>query len=277
METYEKTERTVKVPCRLLTLDLDGTLLNSDHDVSPGNIETLQAAERQGVMVTLVSGRMHQSILPTSRKIGLSNPIISYNGGMVKHAETNEVYFHRPVPRPTAVRLIEYCEQADLHLNFSWNDQLYVKELNDWSQLYQSRTGVVAEATGGLLNLPEVEPTKMQVLVNPELIVDLFAEFQRQFDRDLYITRTMPEYIEFMNPQVSKGDAIIALADRLGIPIAETMAFGDGFNDESMMRTAGFSVAMANAVDEIKRISNYVTTSNDEDGVAKAVQKLVLN
>ena len=277
METSEKTEQTSKVPCQLLTLDLDGTLLNSDHDISPGNIETLQAAERQGVMVTLVSGRMHQSILPTSRKIGLSNPIISYNGGMVKHAETNEVYFHLPVPRPTAVRLIEYCEQTDLHLNFSWNDQLYVKELNDWSQLYQSRTGVVAEATGGLLNLPEVEPTKMQVLVDPELVVDLFAQFQRQFGRDLYITRTMPEYIEFMNPQVSKGGAIIALADRLGIPIAETMAFGDGFNDESMMQAAGFSVAMANAVDEIKQISNYVTTSNDEDGVAKAVQKLVLN
>ena len=112
---------------------------------------------------------------------------------MVKHAETNEVYFHRPVPRPTAVRLIEYCEQADLHLNFSWNDQLYVKELNDWSQLYQSRTGVVAEATGGLLNLPEVEPTKMQVLVNSDLCVDLCAKVERHFDRDLNYNRTLPE------------------------------------------------------------------------------------
>ena len=265
-----------KVPCRLLTLDLDGTLLNSDHDVSRRNIKILQMAEQQGIMAVLVSGRMHQSMLPISQKIGLRNPIISYNGGMVKHAETGEVTFHLPVPRLFAVQLIEHCQQTGLHLNFGWNDQLYVRECNKWSNLYESRTGVVAKATGNLLNLHAAEPTKMQVLADPEQIPNLFDQFQHMFDSDLYITRTQPEYIEFMNPGVSKGLAITALAEQLGIPIDETMAFGDGFNDESMIRTAGYSVAMENAEEEIKQISDYVTTSNDQDGVALAIEKLVL-
>lgn len=265
-----------KVPCRLLTLDLDGTLLNNDHDVSRRNIKILQMAEQQGIMAVLVSGRMHQSMLPISQKIGLRNPIISYNGGMVKHAETGEVTFHLPVPRLFAVQLIEYCQRTGLHLNFGWNDQLYVRECNEWSALYESRTGVVAKATGNLLNLHAAEPTKMQVLADPEQIPNLFDQFQHMFDSDLYITRTQPEYIEFMNPGVSKGLAIKALTEQLGIPIDETMAFGDGFNDESMIRTAGYSVAMENAEEEIKQISDYVTTSNDQDGVALAIEKLVL-
>ena len=155
-----------KVKCRMLALDLDGTLLNSNHEVSLHNIKILNTVEQQGTLVILVSGRMHQSMLPISQQIGLQNPIISYNGGMVKHPKTGDVSFHLPVPRSLAVRLIEYCQKANLHLNFGWNDQLYVRQRNHWSDLYESRTGVSAEATGDLLELPEAEPTKMQVLAD---------------------------------------------------------------------------------------------------------------
>ena len=265
-----------KVKCRMLALDLDGTLLNSNHEVSLHNIKILNTVEQQGTLVILVSGRMHQSMLPISQQIGLQNPIISYNGGMVKHPKTGDVSFHLPVPRSLAVRLIEYCQKANLHLNFGWNDQLYVRQRNHWSDLYESRTGVSAEATGDLLKLPEAEPTKMQVLAEPEKIPNLLKQFEETFGSDLYITRTQPEYIEFMNPRVSKGLAITSLANELGIPISETMAFGDGFNDESMLQVAGHSVAMENAEEEIKHICNYITASNDQDGVALAIEQLIL-
>ena len=193
-----------KIPCRLAALDLDGTLLNNDHILTDRNCQALQELSAQGVVVVLVSGRMHQSILPISNQIGLENPIISYNGGMVKHAKTGAVFHHTPILAPIAMELVEFCDKTRLHLNFCLNDQLYIKAKNEWSALYESRTGVVATAMGDLRRLSGEEPTKMQVLDTPDKIDCLLIDFKRDFGDRLYVTRTQVEYIEFMNPQVSE-------------------------------------------------------------------------
>jgi Cof subfamily protein (haloacid dehalogenase superfamily) len=265
-----------KIPCRLAALDLDGTLLNENHIVTDRNCEALRKLSAQGVVVVLVSGRMHRSILPFSNQIGLENPIISYNGGMVKHAKTGEIFHHTPIPAPLAMALVHYCDQEGLHLNFCLNDQLYIKERNQWSDLYESRTGVTAIAVGDLHHLDGEEPTKMQVLDTPETIDRLLIAFKEDFGRQLYVTKTQIEYIEFMNPQVSKGRALTALATQLDIPMVLVVAFGDGYNDESMMRVAGYRVAMGNSVDEIKACADYITETNQNDGVALATEQLLL-
>jgi Cof subfamily protein (haloacid dehalogenase superfamily) len=265
-----------KIGCRLAALDLDGTLLNDDHVVTDRNCEALQKLSAQGVVVVLVSGRMHQSILPISDQIGLENPIISYNGGMVKHTKTGEVFHHTPIPAPDATALVEYCDQSVLHLNFCLNDQLYIKEVNPWSELYETRTEVAATALGDLHQLDGEEPTKMQILDTPKKIDQLLIECKEKFGEQLYVTRTQVEYIEFMNPQVSKGRALKALAAQFDISTDLLVAFGDGYNDESMMEVAGFRVAMGNSVDEIKACANYITDTNHNDGVALAVERLLL-
>jgi len=261
----------------LLALDLDGTLLNSDHSVSSRNNHVLAKASEQGVYVVLVSGRMHRSILPISNQIGLKNPIISYNGGMVKHATTGKLYNHTPVPAKSARKIIDFVDQENLHLNFCLDDELYVRVKNKWSDLYEFRTGVVATPVENFLLLDGREPTKVQILDEPERIDQLFPVVQEMFGQDLYVTKTQVEYIEFMNLQATKGQALTELADQLKIPILNTVAFGDGYNDKSMMEVAGFSIAMANAVDEIKAISDHVTTSNDDDGIAVAVEKMLFS
>ena len=116
----------------------------------------------------------------------------------------------------------------------------------------------------------------MQVMDTPEKIDQLLIECKAEFGERLYVTRTQVEYIEFMNPQVSKGRALKALAAQLDIPIDRVVAFGDGYNDESMMEVAGFRVAMGNSVDEIKAIADYTTDTNHNDGVALAVEHLLL-
>ena len=267
----------INFPCRMVALDLDGTLLNSNHVVTDRNCAALQKLSKEGVVIVLVSGRMHQSILPISNQIGLKNPIISYNGGMVKHAETGEVFHHTPIAANTAMDLVNYCDQKDLHLNFCLNDQLYIRMENPWSQLYESRTGVHATTVGDLRRLNGGEPTKMQVLNTPEKVEQLLIDFHRDFGDRLYITRTQIEYIEFMNPQVSKGPALKALAAQVGISMDFVVAFGDGDNDKSMMAVAGFSIAMGNSVEELKDCADYITESNDNDGVAHAVERLLLD
>ncbi len=265
-----------KIPCRMAALDLDGTLLNSDHVVTQRNCEALRQLSKEGVLVVLVSGRMHQSILPISDQIGLENPIISYNGGMVKHAKTGEVFHHTPIAATTAMELVDYCDERNIHLNFCLDDLLYIRMENAWSELYESRTGVRATAVGNLRKLAGGEPTKMQVLDTPENVEGLILDFQRDFGDRLYITRTQIEYIEFMNPQVSKGPALKALAARVGVPMRLVVAFGDSYNDMSMMDAVGFSIAMGNAIDELKDSAHYITESNDNDGVAQAVERLLL-
>lgn len=265
-----------KVPCRLAALDLDGTLLNDEHIVTERSCDALRKLSAQGVMVVLISGRMHRAIKPVSDQIGLDNPIISYNGGMVKHPRTEEVIHHTPIPAAEAMALVEYGDQKGLHLNFCLNDQLFIKGYNQWSELYETRTGVPATAVGDLHELDGREPTKMQILDAPEKIDLLLSECKAEFGGQLYVTQTQAEYIEFMNLQVSKGRALQALADQLDIPNDLIVTFGDGYNDESMMEIAGFRVAMGNSVDEIKAIANHTTDTNQNDGVALAVEQLLL-
>jgi Cof subfamily protein (haloacid dehalogenase superfamily) len=266
----------MKIPCRLAAFDLDGTLLNSEHTLPPKNCEALGELAANDVLVVLVSGRMHRSIQPISDQIGLENPIISYNGAMVRHATTGEVYHHTPVPADYAMAVVNDCVEQNLHLNFCLNDELYVAERNAWSDLYETRTGVPATPVGNLRELTGETPTKMLLIHTPEKLQPLLDSFQTNYAKKLYVTQTQAEYIEFMNPEVTKGRALTALANQFNIPMDTVVAFGDSYNDESLLKTAGFGIAMANAVPPILACADHITATNDDDGVAKAIWELIL-
>ena len=266
----------VKIPCRLAAFDLDGTLLNSEHALSTENRDALRNLAANEILVVLVSGRMHRSIQPISDEIGLANPIISYNGGMVRHATTGEVYHHTPVPAAYAMAVVDACRRQGLHLNFCLNDELYVAERNAWSDLYEVRTGVPATPIGDLRELAGETPTKLLIIHTSEALPSLLSNFQNDYAGKLYVTQTQPEYIEFMNPEVTKGRALSALANRFDIPMDTVVAFGDSYNDESLLKTAGFGVAMANGVPPIRACADYITGTNDANGVAKAISELIL-
>ena len=266
----------MKIDCRLAAFDLDGTLLNSEHNISTENCNALQQLDRNEVLVVLISGRMHRSIKPISDQIGLENPIISYNGGMVKHATSGDVYFHMPVGMDLSRMIVNDCINQNLHLNYCLNDELFVAEKNMWSELYETRTGVPATPVGDLRKLSGESPTKLLIIHPPEELDSLLNSFKSKYANKLYVTQTQPEYIEFMNPDVTKGRALSSLAKEVGIPLDSVVAFGDSYNDESLLKTAGYGIAMENAVAQIKACADYITTSNDENGVAKAIWELIL-
>ena len=267
---------TTKIPCCLAAFDLDGTLLSSEHTLSSENCEALRQLATNDILVVLVSGRMHRSIQPISDQIRLQNPIISYNGGMVRHATTGEVYHHTPVLAEAAIAIVNECTKHGLHLNYCLNDELYVAERNAWSDLYEARTGVPATPIGDLRELAGETPTKLLIIHTSEKLQPLLRKFQTDYAQKLYVTQTQAEYIEFMNPAVTKGRALTTLAKRLGIAMDRVVAFGDSYNDESLLKTAGFGIAMANAVPPIRDCADYITTTNDENGVAKAIWDIIL-
>ncbi|RKU30889.1 Cof-type HAD-IIB family hydrolase [Candidatus Poribacteria bacterium] len=266
----------MNISCKLAAFDLDGTLLNSDNQLSQENCTALQDLEKNNIIVVLISGRMHRSILPISNQIGLQNPIISYNGGMVKHASTGEIFHHTPVPADYAMEIVSDCNEKGIHLNFCLNDELYVAEINQWSKLYETRTGVPANQVGNLSKFKDDTPTKLLIILPPDQLPTLLEEYKATYSEKLYVTQTQPEYIEFMNPDVTKGRALEALANRYGISLDSIVAFGDSYNDESLLQTAGFGIAMGNAVEPVKENAEYITATNDENGVAKAIYDVIL-
>ena len=260
----------------MAAFDLDGTLLDSHHNVSPENCDALQKLTANGVMVVLVSGRMHRSMKPISDQIGLENPIISYNGGMVKHTVSGQVLHHTPVPAEYAKAVVKDCIEQGLHLNYCLDDELFVSKKNNWSELYEERTGVPATAVGDLRELDGKTPTKLLIIHPAEELQQYLTRFKTEYAKKLYVTQTQPEYIEFMHPAVSKGMALTALTKQFDIPLASVVAFGDSYNDESLLRTAGYGIAMENAVSPIKSCADYITSTNDENGVAKAIYELII-
>lgn len=259
---------------RLIAIDLDGTLLRDDGTLSEGNAEAISRALAAGVQIVLASGRMFRTILPHARRLNLAGPVIAYNGALAKVISTGEVLSHTPVPPRIADEMIDHCLSRGIHLNFYLDDEVYVQRINEWSRLYDGRTGARSKQTD-LSLLKGYAPTKLQVIDHPSRIEGLLAEFRSLLNGRLYFLRTMPEYIEFMNKDVSKGKALKEIMRKLGVERGEVVAIGDGGNDIPMMMEAGMGIAMGNALDEVKEVADYVVGSNEEDGVAEAIEILI--
>ncbi len=260
---------------KLAAIDLDETLLGRDHLISARNARAVRAMTELGVLCMVASGRMHEATTRYAEELGLTGPIISYNGAMVKEVATGEVWHHVRVPAEPAAEVIDFCAEHGLHLNFYLNDHLYVSERGEWAEFYLRQTGSPMEAIGDLRSLRGQEPTKMILINNPAKTDELLGRFRAQFGERLYITKTNPEYLEFMNPAASKGAALELVARRLGIEQREVIAFGDGHNDIPMIRWAGLGIAMGTGKQEAMTVADRIAPPFDEDGFGMIVEELL--
>lgn len=262
-------------PYKLAAIDLDGTLLNSHHTVSGGNAAAVRQAVRNGAFIVLASGRQWVTIHQFAAQLDLPQdaPIIAYNGAMIRTVG-GETWFHRPLPAEAAARIVAYCAEFGYHLNYYLGDMLYVRDHTAWVDIYFKRTGTEARITGDLGQFNGRQPTKLILVDTLETTNRLLTFFQEEFGDTLYITKTEDEYLEFMDPNVSKGLALAEVAQRLGLTAAECAAFGDSFNDLSMLEWAGFGIAMENARPELKAIADLIAPPADDDGVGKVLAEL---
>ncbi len=261
-------------PYRLAAIDLDDTLLGQDHLISRRNARAVRAIAEAGVVCVIASGRMHEATTRFAEQLGLDAPIISYNGAMVKVPRTGEVWLHLRTPAEPADEVIRLCAKGGFHLNYYLDDHLYVAKRGPWAELYVRQTGSPMEEVGDLHRFMGSRPTKMILIDAPEVTDRLLLRFRERFGDSLYITKTNPEYLEFMNPEANKGRALALVAERLGIPQAETIAFGDGHNDLPMIRWAGLGVAMGTAKPQILKAAGYVAPPYDEDGLGLAIEEI---
>ncbi len=261
---------------KLVAIDLDGTLLPDNRNTAPENLAAIREAEAQGVIVVICTGRPYPSADAVATRLGLTNnPIISYNGAVVRMPNAGELIFSQPVPADLAAQVVQDCVEQQLQVHYFLDDVMYVPRVSAGARIYSSRSGIKPVPVGDLRQFAGTSPTKILVYAPPEVVRELRPEFERRYQGKLYVTTSMPEYLEFLHPEVSKGNALRALAEQYGVAMDQVMAIGDLLNDLSMIELAGIGVAVARADEALKARADYVTTSSKQ-AVAEAINRFAL-
>jgi Cof subfamily protein (haloacid dehalogenase superfamily) len=262
---------------KLIAVDLDDTLLDSKLAVSPRACEAIRKAVAKGVTVTIATGRMYSSALVYAKQLKLDVPLITYNGGLIKSCLSGEILMHRPIERQDALDVLALFKERDWYIQTYMNDELYVKEQDEYAAYYSRFSGRPAIAVGNKLFDAELPPTKMLSMSSKEGIKDIYNTVKEQFGDKLTLAISKPTFMEITHPLANKGRALAFLADKLQIKQEEVMAIGDSGNDLDMITYAGWGVAMGNASDAVKAAAKLETLTNDADGVAEAIEKYVLS
>lgn len=254
---------------KLVVLDLDDTLLDKEHRVPDRTKKILNKLETRGIKIVIATGRMHCSAVPYMEQIGLSGLMITYNGAYIKDTSDETLFYHQPIKKNTALNIIKEAEEAGLHINLYIDDRLFVKEQNEYCQLYEDITGIRAEVVGNLSDYIYDDPTKLLIITKDRDKQQYYQKyFREKYQVGLEVTESKSYFIEFMSRGVSKGKAVEIVADKFSLDLAEVIAIGDSWNDLEMIKTAGLGIAMENAVDEVKKEADMIAPLHHQEGVA---------
>ena len=267
---------------KLLVIDLDGTLVNRQGEISDADKQALAAAANSGVKVALASGRIVRACHRIIDLLSLDGHHIFFDGAVVSDPHRQQEIYSRPLEPEVIKRAVEVSRRDDTYLELYSTDEFFAEREN-WSDVIHRRFFKVGPTFVDFDGIWQRECiVKAELVVRDEEEAAKAASFRKEFDGSLHFSvARAPAYpgIDFVNivhPQVSKGEALKALAEHSGIPMNEIIAIGDGLNDISMLQVAGTAVAMGNAFPEVKAVVDHITLDVDESGVAAAVEKLVL-
>jgi len=222
--------------------------------------------------VVLVTGRMFRSVRRYAVEAGIDEPVVCYQGAVVADPVDGRWLRHVPIPLEVARETIAVLNAEGFGLNCYVNDELYVAEITPEAKRYADFQDLELHPVGDLLEWLDQEPTKLVVIDDPEVLDRLEQRMQERFDGRLYISKSLPYFLEFASPDVTKATGLAFLADHLGFARERTVAFGDGENDIQLVEWAGHGVAVENAHPRVKEVADFVCPSVDEEGVAQTLE-----
>ncbi|MBI9103904.1 MAG: HAD family phosphatase [Spirochaetales bacterium] len=262
---------------KLIMMDMDGTLLNSMGRVSDENKRALKAAEASGVGITVVTGRMLRASAWVAEELALSLPISTYNGGLISAPfPPHEEKAHYRLNDKQSRDVIKLLRPFNTHINAYINDDLFVEEKSPEIIEYSRTRDAEYSVVGNFETIPSMECTKLLIIEKDlEKMKEIKAILIEKADAEIF--QSAPDFCEVLPKGINKGTVVDFFANYLGIETSRIMAMGDQENDISMIEKAGIGIAMGNARDEVKAKADWVSSSNQEDGVARAVKKFIPN
>lgn len=266
---------------KLIGIDIDGTLLNDKHEVTPEVCEAIEEAKKQGVKIVLCTGRAISGVRQYVKKLGLNGEddfVAAFNGGIVQRTFNEETVVKIPMKFDDIKKIHQLSRKLGVSMNVFDESKMYTlnKEINRYTVL----DAYLLQIDFAYRTLEELSEDmtflKVVFVDEPERLAKAIDSIPREFWENYAMVKSAPFYFEFLHPEASKGNAVRKIAEMLGIKREEVMCIGDSGNDLSMIQYAGLGVAMENAMDVLKKHADYITLSNNESGVAHAIRKFIL-
>lgn len=265
--------------CKLICTDIDGTLLDTNHQISAENKRVIAKAYQKGITIALVSGRKASSLKILQKELGIHGPLGCYSGALVVDEE--KILASHPISWDAAEQVLAFVADKGLESFIYTDRRWYVHKENPWMAFETS----VSKTEGRVVPFDELPdhcasngelPYKILCMhEEPEVVRTVEILLKEKFSSLFNIYLSGPRYLEISAKDVDKGHALEAICEAYGYSTSQAMAIGDYFNDLGMLKAAGYSVAMGNAPAEIKRHAHAVTASNSEDGLAKAIEAIL--
>jgi Cof subfamily protein (haloacid dehalogenase superfamily) len=233
----------------------------------PRTRDAIHRVRETGTHVIVVTGRMFQAVRPYLAEAGLEDPVVCYQGALVADPVSGEFLRHVPIPLPAALEALDAVIEAGFHVNAYVDDELYVAEETPEAHAYADLNKVEMHVVGDLREWLREDPTKLVAVGDPHALDELEAVLKPRFAGTLFISKSLPHFLEFAHPDVNKGEGLDFIAQRLAFTRDDTVACGDGENDRELLDWAAYGVAVANAHPEILARADLVVPDVEHEGI----------
>lgn len=261
---------------QMIVLDLDGTLTNSEKKITEPTRKALIEIQEEGKQVVLASGRPINGVLPIANELDLheyDSYVLSFNGGRITQCSTGRVIYDKKLPGDVTAPTFEIISQIPGLDIVTYTDEHILSGLvpNEYTELESRINHMPILQAEHFLQAVNFPLNKLLITGEPKLILTAEAELKRKFHSLLNIYRSEPFFLEVMPQNVDKAYSLQRLLNSLGLTSNEMICCGDGYNDVTMIESAGLGVAMANAQALVKERADFITKSNDEDGILHVI------
>lgn len=264
---------------RIIALDIDGTLTNSRKEIPATTLHALLDIQAKGYKVVLASGRPTPGMRNLAQKLQLDSfgsYILSYNGGRITECSTNRIIYQKMLPKSVVPDIYAFCLENDVGMLTYDNDSIITGTRIDQYMETESRiNGLPIRTVPEFAEYIDFDINKCLLTAEPEYLAEIEIRLRKMYGDSLNIYRSEPFFLEIMPQNIDKAHGLNILLSDIGLTSEQLISCGDGYNDITMIEFAGLGIAMANAQERVKSAANYITLSNDNDGILHVIEKFI--
>jgi Cof subfamily protein (haloacid dehalogenase superfamily) len=260
---------------KLAAIDLDGTLLDANAQISEANLKAIGKLKEHKIIIVLASGRNELSMVKFHRQLDLSGPIISHHGALVKNPQTDEIIFASPLTKTAVTKIVREADKYGATVLIYHKSGIFTTQNNELTASFNRRASRPLNFIDTFELLQDQSPYKIIWMHEPEVLSQIHSSLDESFKDNVYVVRNQPEYLEFLSPNANKAIGLQAVAKYLNVDREAIISFGDADNDVPMLSWAAWGIAMHHGTEGAKKAANIIAApGSPETSFARAVDSL---